>query len=156
MDTDFGWVNSWWLKVSGRLSGQEASNLPIHSSTHANACLCPSSSTSRTTCNTTHSWSLHSFTVFTQQHVLGLRGRVDPQSELKKEKGIPNHLVYELLHPCLQTPDLELDCDQFVWTHNRVLGVPPALLKHPPRRLLRLEVPQVLQRGNANTHLILQ
>lgn len=46
------------------------------------------------------------------------------------------YLVYKLLHTGLQTPHLELDGDQFVRAHDGILGVPPALLKNPPRRLV--------------------
>lgn len=55
----------------------------------------------------------------------------------------PN-LVDKLLHACLQTPDFELDCDQFVGAHDGVLAVDPSLLEEASAGLLGLEVPQVL------------
>lgn len=56
-----------------------------------------------------------------------------------------SHLVYELLHTGLQTPHLKLDSHQFVRAHDGFLGVPPALLKNPPRCLVGLEISQILQ-----------
>ena len=55
-----------------------------------------------------------------------------------------SNLVNELLHPGLEPPDLEFDCDQLVGTHDGLLAFDPALLQHPPVGLLRLEVPKVL------------
>jgi hypothetical protein len=45
-------------------------------------------------------------------------------------------LVYKLLHPCLKTPNLELDCHQFVGAHDGFLVVDPALLQNTPVCLL--------------------
>lgn len=56
-----------------------------------------------------------------------------------------SHLVHKLLHACLQPPHLKLDGDQLVGAHDWLCGVPPALLQHAPRGLLRAEVTQVLE-----------
>ena len=61
-----------------------------------------------------------------------------------EQLGRGSHLVHKLFHARLQAPHLELDGHQLVGAHDGLLGVPPALLQHAPRRLVRAEVAQVL------------